>query len=384
MIIIYKPGNGDTVDPIVIIDYTRSDEQYSEAQIMRYVSSLGVQAAKGKGINTANLKIYSLDYACSFTHSGINYGDAIKTKFQATIENAPMSLVGALNIKQYISEENINSLSNASRSIIDPEVFFPTGAMVIKTNSNSTDTITRTFMLYSTPFNFDSRRLNSSLILQGADYDSMVIRLQFAVSLKKNTPLVSQLSTILSGQGYTVNSDDSLTSTFPVVERYYPPAPINAVISEVCRDNNLAYRINSDEKTIYIKSLSPSDKPDRYGNGMCFNGYVTGAKIMSSFSLQNYASCTFEAEAFDAELFESLTVYDDSMTEGQFANLRQMPGVYMAGSVPVKKYRFYVLEYTYTDNRYKTSVTIRGTNNWLINNFKLDSFLENKIYTGGV
>ena len=370
------------MDPIAVLDYTRSDDQYSIAQINQYVRSVGIEAAKGKTINLANLRTYSLDYSMSFTHSGINYGDSLKSKFSATIYNAPMELIGLLNIKQYVSSENINALSTATKSIIDPQVSFPTGGFVIRRNSNVTDIITRTFMIYSTPFNFDSRRLNSTLNLNGSQFDSMVIRLQFAVNLNKNSSLVSQIKTILSGQGFTVNSDDSLSDIPPVIERYYPPAPINSVLSEVCRDNDIAFDINSDKKEITLKSLSPDDAPQESQNDkiLTFNNYIPGSYILASLSLQNYASCMFEAEAFDVQLFESISIYDDSFSEGLFANLRQIPGTIPAGSAILKGYRFYVLEYTYTDSVEKTTVSVRGTNNWLINNFKLDTFLENKIY----
>jgi len=386
LIIIYKPANGDAVDPIVILDYTRSDEQYSLAQITRYVFSLGIQAAKGKTVNIQNLKTYSLDYSMVFSHSGINYGDSLKTKFTATILNAPMELIGLLNIKQYISEENINALSTALNKIIDPQAFFPTGAFVIKPNSNSTDIISRTFMLFSTPFNFDTRRLNSTLELHGSEFDSMVMRLKFSVNINKQTPLLSQLKTIFGAQGFTVNVDPQsvpvLSSLVPVVDRYYPPSTINSVMDEVCRDNSIAHVTDSDSKTIFLQALRPNTAPRDGTKIFTFNNYVPGSNVISGFSLQNYATCNFEAEAVDVKLFESVRVYDDSFNPGQFDNLRKLPEVIPVGKARLNGYRFYVLEYSYQDSRVKTSVSIRGSNNWLISNFKLDVFLENKVYQG--
>lgn len=381
MMIFYKPGTGNTVDPIVVIDYTRSDDQYSEVEILKYVNSVGIEAAKGKVVNIANLKTYSLDYSYQWVHSGITYGGALKTRFTATISNAPMDLVALLNVKMFISQENLQSLEAVASSIIDPEVFFPTGGFVLRPNSNSDKIITRTFIVYSTPFNFDSRRINSSLQIIGSEFDSMVIRLSFAADIKKSLPLVTQLQSILGAQGFILQPDPSLASLMPAVDRYYPPAPINNVMEEICRDNNLVHSIDSDGKTLRLKSLKEdtADSLSLQSPMLTFKNSIPGSNLISTFSLQNYASCTMECEAFDVQLFEAVSVYDDTNTETLFSNLRK--GVPL---LSYNSYRFYILEYGYTDSRMKTSMMIKGSNNWIISQFKIDKFMESKVYTAAL
>lgn len=395
MLIFYVPSYFNSVNPIVVIDYTRSDDQYNQAQIISYVASLGVQAARGKPINMSFLTIYSLDYSMSFTHSGNNYGDSLKTKFTATIQNAPTDLIGLLNVKQYVGEENVDVLKGALSNIIDPQVFFPTGAFVIKQNSNTAatraTTISRTFMIYDTPYNFDPRRINSTLVLHGSEFDSMVMRLQFAVNLSKTKgTLVSQLSTIFAKQQFTITADAKASTLRPKVARYYRPAPMNKILNEICRDNGIIFKIDSSLQTVKLQSIGgvPPVPSEPLPNSLCFNNYVPDTKLISTFSLQNYVICNFESEAFDISLFDTVIVYDDSlssnplnpMANGIFANLKQSPAKYQVGRATILSYTFYVLEYTYIDSRTRTSVAIRGTNNWLISNFKLGTFLENKIY----
>jgi len=381
MIIIYKKSAFyNMVDPIVILDYTRSDDSWSESQIQLYTQRLST-LVEGKQISR-NMKIYSLDYSFTFAHNGNGYGNALKTFFQAEIINAPIELIDALNIKQFVSQENLAALSSANNYVIDPQSFLPVGGFVMRLNSNTNETVIRPFMLYGTPFNFDSRRINSHLTLKGASFDSKVIRLKFAFNIDKTFPLVSQLSTILAKEGFALNADASLSADMPVVSRYYPPAPLASMLDDICTDNNLFFDIKEESKTIILKSLKPVDKPFPSGYFLSFNNYVPGSKLISTFSLQDYASCEFECEAFDVDLFKSVTIYDDSFSPGLFENLRRSIKVFSTARKLLQGYDFYIMAYELHSSKYKTSAVIRGSNNWLISNYKLDNFLENKIYAG--
>jgi hypothetical protein len=383
VLIFYAPTEGVALNPIVVCDYTRSDEQYSIPQIQLFVNSLGVLQNPGKAILPINpLNIYSLDYKMSYTHNGANYGDSLKTKFTAQIINPPQKLVSLLNIKQYGSSENIETLSNAiTSSIIDPNIQFPTGAFVIRPNSNArlTEAVKRTFMVYSTDFRYDERRTNAFLTINGAAFDSMVIRLEFSANIDKDLPLIPQLVAVAAGSQLIVTADASLGATFPKISKFYAPQPAAKLINAVCRDNNLMSDFNSTTRTITIKSLTPNSASLFPLEQLCFAGRIPGAKIMNMFALQNYYSCDLEAELFDATLFDYVMVFDDSGTGGQFANLNKIPGTGLAGTISA--YKFYVLQYTYEDSRMKTSVKIRGTNNWILSNLKLDNFLEQKIFS---
>jgi len=376
MIVLFKAINPTITQPIVIIDYTRSDEQYTEIEIGAWVNVFAP-------LDAATILppiIHSLDYTASFTHSGISYGNSLKQSFEASITNAPVELVKLLNIEQYSSQQNISSLSSALNSVIDPQVIFPTGGILFKGLDGSK--IFRRFMVYSTPYNFDPRRINSTLTIKGAHFDSMVMKLKFAVYIKKNQPLISQISTAISGKDLQIDgkSLSELSSIMPVVDKYYAPAPAQMILDEICRDNNLAY-INKDNILSFV-SLDPNSPPlQTVKNSFSFLNSVPGTKIISTFSLNNYVSCEFESEIYDPELFSSVTIYDDSMSNGKlFSNMAKSPDI-LSG---YQGYRFYVQEYTLNDSREKTSTVTKGTNNWLLNNFKLDYMLENKIYQGAL
>lgn len=386
MLIFYTPTEGSALKPVVICDYTRSDEQYSIPQIQIFVNSLGVLQNPGKVILPIDPRdIFSLDYKMTYSHGGAEFGDSLKTKFMAELTNPPQKLASILNIKQYGSSQNIKTLSNTLTSaIIDPQIQFPTGAFVIKPNSNSrqTEVIKRTFMVYATNFRYDERRTQAVLTISGAAFDSMVIRLEFSANIDKQLPLIPQIQKVAGSSGLIVTADSSLSSFLPKVSKFYAPQPAAKLINEICQDNNLMSDFNSTQKTITIKSLTPNSASLFPLEIICFNGMVPGAKIANQFALQNYFSCDVEAEAFDASLFDYVTVYDDTMTGGQFDNLNEIPVPLVVGRNRIKGYKFYVLQYTYEDSRLKTSIKFRGTNNWILSNLKLDYFLEQKIYSG--
>ena len=380
MIILFKSVNPSTVQPIIIVDRTRSDEQWSEIEIGVWMNTLAPLDAGA----ILYPKIFSLDYECEYTHSGITYGNALKTQFNASIRNAPLELVKLLNIEQYTSSQNMEILNKAINNIIDPQIIFPSGGIVLKGLNG--EIITRKFIIYSTPYNFDNLRVNSFLNLKGAAYDSMVIRLKFNGYIYKNQPLMTQLTTLLAQYELLVDTTSSplLSAIIPKFDKYYAPQPVNNFLAEVCTDNNLTFT-NKDNIVKFIM-LSPDSPPNQLiKQNFTFRNSVANSKMISSFSLNNYVSCEFETEIFDPELFSSVHVYDDTdssiintggVESSLFSNLSKSPGIGKFSA-----YRFYIQEYTLHDSRYKTTAKIKGTNNWLLNNFKLDHMLESKIYS---
>lgn len=399
IVLVKNVGSNDLifrqVQPIVILDYTRSDEQWTKAEIAAAVK------ATARGIVRALPPIvYSLDYKMSYTHTGIAYGDSIKTTFTATISNPPLDLVSLLNISQFTSQENIEALKRTVNSIIDPQIVFPQGKFFIKspltdpTQVRTPETISRPFIIYSTPFNFDQTRTNSTLTLRGAAFDSMVMRLQFAVNLDKAKPLAGQIEAALRSRDITPVFPPEFDGVFPAVSRYYAPAPLDDILGEICLDNKISFS-NDTEGFIRFVSLNPDDPPpDNIVNRFTFRNSVPGSKCIASFSLSNYTTCEFEAEATEIRLFNSVAVHDDSDSPGLFGNLTKIPtksntvqlpsiGSFSITGKNAEKYpgyRFYVQEYTYIDSRDRTSVRITGSNNWITSSFKIDSILENAIY----
>lgn len=383
MLIFFKQQAEKYVQPIVLLDYTRSDEQYTEKDIVEKV--LSSSKATGKTPLVTQLEIFSLNYRVVYSHSGINPASSLKTSATIEIDNAPSTLTNLVNVKQFTSQESALALESTIKAIIDPQVQFPTCVMILRNGSNvfKNVDISRNFIIYSTAFNFDGRRISSSLVLSGASFSSMVIQLQTAVDIKKIKPLVSQLKTSLASTKYTFKADASITSVLPKVERYYPPATMNSILSSIAKDTGLYIDIDDDTKTVNIKSLDPNSKPKSLSSKtFCFRGMVPGAKMISNFSVQDFSRAVFETEIEDVKIFDSILVYDDSSADLLFENFIEFPVPFITpyGGNPIKAYQFYVQEYTYSDDRIQTKLKLTATNNWVVSNFKLNSFLENAIY----
>lgn len=84
MLIFYKPINELTYQPIVVIDYTRSDETYTQKEIITKVNS---NVPDKKFASIVTMEIFSLNYRVNYSHSGINLASSLKTVCTIEIDN---------------------------------------------------------------------------------------------------------------------------------------------------------------------------------------------------------------------------------------------------------------------------------------------------------
>ncbi len=378
---------GNRPKPIVIVDYTRSDEQYTLAEMKSYALQFASNLiTNGKIAGLSDPVVYSLDYSMSFTHTGVNFDkEALKTKFNATIKNAPSDLVALLKIRQVVSAQNLELLSQALSQVVDPQIIFPTGGFVVRTPDKKI--VTRQFTIYSTPYKADQRRVNTTLNLIGGGYEDAVMRLKLSFNLNKELTLSEQLTPKLSALGYTVNYAKKTNSVDgaslpdvellkPITSKYYSPAPLENLLSQICQDNNLISRISANS-ILFLKPAPDSPPPSDIKVSLSFVNSIPNTKLISNFLSTNYAGGEFECELFDVTLYDSVAVYDDSGQPGLFANLTRITNLAYRNFIP---YRFYVQAYTITDSRFTTSLSMTATNNWLLSVVKVDAIFENKIY----
>lgn len=383
MLIFFKPVNEIKIQPIVVLDYTRNNEQFSRTDILKKVSSRSSEINKIPDVS--NLETYSLNYRVAYSHNGMNPGNSLKTSCAIEIDNAPSKLVNLLNIKQYTKQESALAFDSAIKSIIDPQVQFPRCTMLIQLETNlfSEKEIARNFIIVNSSFSYDGRRISNALVLNGASYSSMVIQLNTAVNIKKDLPLVPQIMQALSTTGYTFKSDSEIQNTLAKVDRYYPPATLNNILSDIALDTGLFIDIDDDTKTVIIKSLNPDLKPKSIARKtFCFRGRVPGAKIISTISPRDYSSVVLDCEIEDIKIFDSIIIYDDSDSKDLFENYIEYAVPYFSKGVRIRAYQFYVLEYSYLDDRVYSRLRLTATNNWIVSNFRLGSFLEAAIYKG--
>lgn len=384
MIIFFKRNaeNGFSM-PVALLDYTRSDDQYTEAEVLKFTR----EAAKtvfdtDAGVNYSALSIFSLSYKVVYRHSGINLQDALKTKVEVSIANAPPELSSLINVKQIVGQESALSLESATKLVIDAQNQFPYGVLFfdVPAAGGGFVTISKKFIVYGTVFNFDPKRINSTLEVKGAAFDSMVMRLQLAVNLNQKSFLIDQLRKALASTGYQITpSDTGVATATPVVERYYPPAPLNRILAAVCQDNGLFFDTDEKNKTIRIQGLDSKTPPKEFlPKRFCFRATPPGEYLISTFSVQDYACAQLRAELTGMELFSSIEIYNDSGADGLFDNFREKPG--SVGSL--KAYPFYVLQYAYILSSYESVLELYVANNWLLSNFKLSTLFENAVYAG--
>jgi len=373
-------------NPVVVVDYTRTDDQWSFAEIQEQVANAGVELLGGQFNPVSPSDGYALDYAVNFRHSGVNIGTALKTSVNIVVSNAPATMVGLMNIQQLVGAESATSLENAVAKVVDPQNQFPVGLFIFKYTdvAGYSQKISRRFMVYGTSFNFDARRINSKLEIRAAGFDSVVMRLALAVSMDKKLPILGQLTQALSSttlRDYQISFDPvSRGALPPVVDRYYPPATLNKVLADFCQDNGLFFDIDETTKKIVFKSTSSSAPPtvtDLPPN-LCFRNRVPASALIATFSVQDYSTVTMATEVLDVNLFDPVDVYDDSDAKGLFSNFRKSGLPYK----DIEGYRFFVMEYSLTFSAHTTALTIRGTNNWLVSNFKLDTLFEPAVYKG--
>ena len=382
MIVFFK-RNTETgyATPVVLLDYTRSDDQYTEKEIYRAVDRAGLEILS-IGFNSAALSVYSLNYAVAFKHSAINLADALKTSITVTVSNAPPELITLINVQQIVGQESALSLENATEMVVDAQNVFPYGVLFFDVYGPGgvTTTIARKFIVFGTSFNFDDRRVNSKMTIRGASFDSMVMRAKFNLDIDRKSFLVDQLRAKLTPAGFQVKpSDTGIATKTPLIARYYPPAPVNKILAMVCRDNGVLFDLDETKKIIKIQSLDSANPPDQPNpRKYCFRGTPPGEYLISTFAIQDYAGAVFKTEQSACELFDSVELYDDSRNAGLFATFRAEP----APVLGLQAYQFYVLEYTYLISSWESSLEIKATNNWMISNFRLDTLFENAVYQG--
>lgn len=385
MIIFFKQSRTENVfaTPFAVLDYTRSDDQYSRKEIEALVVEAGNLV--NVGYNSALLSVFSLDYAVVYKHTAVTIGDALKTSVGISISNAPPELSSLVNIKQIVGQESALSLGDSVKKVVDAQNQFPYGVLIydIPGPAGTKKTVMKKFMVYGTTYNFDAKRINSTLQIRGASFDSMVMRLQMRMNIDKAKPLVAQIQAALAPTGFKITAPADMAAKLPVASRYYPPAPVNKILANVCRDNGIFFDLDSDNKTVKLISLNSENNPAYLSlipTKFSFRGHVSGSSIISTFSVQDYATATFKTEPQDLSLFDSVIIYNDSDASDLFGNFRADPAPY--GLKKVKGYNFYILQLILTVSRTESTLTITGTNNWLISNFKLDTLFENAVYSG--
>lgn len=378
--------------PVVVIDYTRTDDHFTEKEIKKHTASLLADKYNLKNkVQIQPAKIYSLDYSATLTHSGMTFGDSKRTQLECSIINAPNELVGIVQVKKVIKSSNEDSFADELSKLLLPEVAAPFGLMIAKTPSGKI--IEKRFVVYASPYEPDQRRLVNKLTIYGGEYDDIIIRSQEPVRILKSKGLIQQLKgqvrnkkfqlkvTIKKGKKAGNKFFRGLSDIYPSVDKLYPFTQLNQLLQLICEDNKLSFGEEDGVITFYCyEGYAEPPKIDR-GNYLTFSNSIPRSKMIAGFNLSNYVTADITCELFDVQLFETITVYDDSNTSTKDSSL-----FFNMNKAGVKDgfnfYKFYVMSYSIIDNRNNTLLKITASNNWLLSySTKLDGIMEGKIYT---
>lgn len=367
-----RDGTEFVFDVAILYDTTMSDDQKSLIDIQ---SAIFRSLPDNTGLG--DIFEFNLSYDLTFTHNGENFGPGtMKQTFDIKVYN-PDTVFRDL-IKLQIPKDSITlqTLSDVTKLITDNKTQFPRVTIFVP-NADGNDII-RTGIIYYNSYEPGEQFLDSLCELKGAHFDDAVTRLNFSFNITKDIPLYDQLKPFVNEAGFDMQWNfDFFFKTNS--NRYYAPKPLARILADICLDNFLVFSIG--QTSISFNKIDENNEiviPNTT-NIFCFNNLIPFSFLIDSqnFRINNYSNVEFRSEIVDLELFTSIFIGNDSRDPNAFDTFSKFN--VMIGTTPL--YRFYLLSYSITFSRKGKYMDVTGTNNWLLQNLKLDSFLENKIYT---
>lgn len=363
--LIFYPQNGEVVTPVVVLDALDSSDRFTDAEVLICC----YKYAPDEISIIAKPEIYSCTYEFVFSHNGIPLGEGIKTRFTGTISSPPASLVSQFSPKFFSSAQSAAEIADAFSPIANPQSSITYAALVVLDQLNNF--VARKFVAYSAQVFPDPFGSTTTMVVNGASLEDMIIKQGVAFILDTLQPLATQLSAMLSRVGYTAVFNSSLTEK-PVADKMFPPARLREILDEVCLQNKLISSI-SDLKVVTF--YSQSDAPLSASNNAKFSflGY-TGA-LAWGLGVENYVNVKFKTPYFDAQLFQPVTLYND-IKSAFFDGLPKKSIVTAA----VDAYDAYIIRYSLIRNAGEIVTEITASSNWLLAQTRIDGILESRVY----
>jgi hypothetical protein len=410
MLIFYTAKN-----PVVIIDAMCSDDRLSKSQIAALVKEMAPkktsgssqaadtghtpqeqeqsQTGKSSGLSSTSqvaavsitsISIYSCEYSCEFAHNGIPLGQGMKTRFSAVIRSAPAALVSTFSPSFLTSSQSIEDMADATGKIANPQTTLIYGAMVIQGQAGN---VKRSFIAYAAPVEPDPMGTTTTMFVQGAAIDDLLIKSECAFQLSKTDangapyPLITQLNDLLQKNNYTGTFNALQAAKPPAANILFRPMQFNALIDEICLQNKMIPIINTDKMNVTFNAADPSGMPAPSSNSPSFSFLGYRGYMAWGLGVENYANVKFKAAMFDPVLFQSVTIYND-IASAFFQGLDKSPasGPSSAFTKTVDKYAAFIIRYTLRWGRDESLVELTASNNWLMAMFRVDGLLETAVY----
>ena len=369
MIIFYPPQS--ICSPVVIADMTDSSDRWSVAEIQ-------AQALLYKPDSVATLltaSIYSCKYHYSVQHNGIPLGVALKMAMTAAIFSPPAGLIKQVSIDYVSTKDSVDQMADALAVFANPQFKIMTAVIVERTASNK---MGRSFIAYSVVLQPDTLGTNTTLFIQAASYNDSLIPADVVFQLNTTQPLKTQLSEFAAKHGFTCNFSVGIGDNIPVSGRLFQPTTLPKIIDEVCLQNKIIPDIKPDLKLIafYPQNSAPTFiVAKKATNVFSFLGFA--GNLIWGVGVENYANVKFKTPIFDAQLFDKVTIFNDSKS-ALFQGFKKASD--RVGATIPDSYDAYIIRYTIERNDTELCCEVTATNNWLLAQMRIDSIFESKIF----
>ena len=369
--IIFYPSSGA---PIVIADMLDSSDQWSTIRL----NALAL-LYKPADIQTVGLpKVYSCKYSYSVQHNGLPLGAALKMTLTASIASPPSELISRVSVDYVSTADSINKMSDALAKFANPEMKMM--AAVVVERISLTSEISRSFVAYSVVLQPDAYGTNATLFVKGASYTDTLIRSELGFQFDVETPLTTQLSELCAKLKFTCSFDSGVAQSPPVSGRLFQPTTLSKILDEICLQNKIIPEIDEKQKMIRFHSASAKPVAAISQNSFSFLGYGKSA-LMWGVGVENYANVKFKTPIFDAKLFDSITIYNDSQSALFEGFKKSSPKI---GPLVPAAYSAHILRYAINRNDLEICCEVTATNNWLLAQMRIDGILESKIFGGAL
>lgn len=384
MLLFYRQDSDKgKIIPVALIDAQRSDDRFGTFEINNLVKSNMPVALKGKDVSSA--QVFSVEYTATFSHNGVNPGDAWRTRFFGMVKNPPGVMVSLFSPQYFVSQESMEALKAVIQRIVNPQKAIVYAVMCVR---GVTGTVSRPFVAYAAPHRPIPDTGDTEMQILGAGFDDIIIRAKKAVRFDKKTSLSAQLSAWLKPEFNVIFEEGVDQTAKPVSEIFRPAMPLNEALGEVCTQNEITFV--QEGKTIKFRDTRTKGSPKKSGG---FEGSFLGSAgiMIYNFALSNYTQAQFSSDVFDIPIFGTMTIFND-IQSAVFTGLNkvatppseQKKSVFRAIASlltpKIDKYGFYILAYDLVDGREMKQLKIMATNNWLVSQAKVEGMLEQQVY----
>jgi len=389
--LIFYTQNKYSIVPVVVIDSMSSDDRFTTTEIQNAVfnNAPGPEASPifdasldgPTGSALSKPRVYSCEYSAQFEHVGIPLGSALKTRFSASLKSPPADLISYFAPIFLNSSLSISQMSDPNAKIPNIQTAIIYAAMVVVGGDGTL--ISRKFIVYSAPLYPDTFGTIISMVLSGAMVDDLLIKSANFCRIDKKTTLAAHLRAFLSGlnPALKANFDNAPTAQgLPATEKLFPPMKLYTLLSEICLQNKLLFKIDEAKKTVIFYGVGQKDAPKLLNYKPAKFSFLGSVGYMAwALGIENFANIKFKSALFDCILFNKITVFND-IGSVFFGGLVKNPSAAVGLKTTVDAYDAWIIRYVMKWSRQESVCEVTASNNWIMSQFRIDGLIENAVY----